>query len=131
MPGYAIYDQGILTESGTFEFSINRDLGYRLQDLRKDLAKIEGVTALAVEHIPPRRYGGGGATGHASLLCAMGTCLSSTDCDIILTVRPQTWHSMKPEGWVKGDAEDAEAIGHCIIEIAKEKLGLGKEKVGE
>jgi len=125
-PGYAIYREGVLTESGILEIeSISRDVGYRLRDLRSmlsDLSEENHIDVLVVEHIPARRYGGGGAAGHASLLNAEGVCLASVDAPRILRVRPQTWHSMKPEGWEKTDTWDAIAIGHCVIKIAREKL---------
>lgn len=95
-------------------------MGYRLQDIRRDLESFETPDVVVVEHIPARRYGGGGATGHASLLMAMGVALASTNAEVVLTVRPATWHSMKPPTWEKDDAMDAVAIGHCIIEIAKQ-----------
>jgi hypothetical protein len=121
MPGYAIYRGGKLEECGTLEIpNIKRDVGFRLQDIRRDLEEFETPDVVVVEHIPSKRYGGGGAVGHASLLMAMGVALASTNAEVVLTVRPATWHSMKPVGWEKTDAWDAVAIGHCVIELAKE-----------
>ena len=123
MPGYALYRGAELIKSGTLDIKkISRDVAYRLQDLSSMLGEFKDIDVLVVEHIPARRYGGGGATGHASLLNAEGVCLASTKAARILRVRPQTWHSMKPDHWIKGDAADAEAIGHCVITIAREKL---------
>lgn len=121
MPGYAIYREGTLTESGTIEIpAVGRPLADRLQDLLQALqSQFERPDLLVVEKIPPRRFGRGGAEAHASLLRSTGVVYSAYHGVPVLTIRPQQWRKMLPEGWTKGDEQDAIALGHCALEICK------------
>lgn len=123
-PGYAIYSNGLLVESGIIPLNKERELAYRLQELRAALfAKFGCPTVLVVEHIPPRRFGKGSAVSHASLLQAMGVALASTDSGILLRIRPQDWQRLAAPIWskaTKSDEADAIAIGWAVIRLARE-----------
>lgn len=127
-PGYAIYRRGELIESGIIPLNKERELPYRLQELRTALSdkfrRVPGV--LVVEHIPPRRFGRGSATSHSSLLQAMGVALASTDAEVLLRVRPRDWQRLAAPIWsreTKSDEADAVAIGWAIIRLARELRG--------
>ena len=121
MPGYAIFEAGELKDSGIIEIpGIHRELPYRLQDLGQCLRNdFEVPDVLAVEQIPPKRYGGGGATGHASLLKSVGTILGNVITPRVIMVRPQWWHALVPDDYEKSDEGDARSIGEAVIHVAK------------
>lgn len=118
-PGYAIYVAGELRESGVIELeSAGKDLPYRLQELAQVLRdEFERPDVLVVEKIAARRYGGGSANSHASLLKAVGVTLA-TPADTVIEVRPQQWRPLRHESWFKDDEQDAIALGHATLEIA-------------
>lgn len=121
MPGYAIYKAGKLEDSGIIEIpNVSRDLPYRLQDLLKVLQEdFDRPDILVTEAIAPRRFGGGGATGHASLLRSTGVVLAAYHDLPVLAIRPQAWRKMPHEGWFKDDEQDAIAFGHCALEVCR------------
>lgn len=126
-PGWAIYEKGELQDSGIIEITKSKDLVYRLQELRRGVSGLQETydpDVCIVEHIPPRRFGrGGSATGHSSLLQAMGVCLASTDARVLMRVRPRDWQALAAAVWSrskKSDKADAEGIGYALISLAKE-----------
>lgn len=126
-PGYAIYRKGKLEESGIIPLNKDRELPYRLQELRAALSdKFRKLGVLVVEYIPPRRFGRGSATSHSSLLQAMGVALASTDAEVLLRIRPRDWQRLAAPIWsraTKSDEADAIAIGWAIIRLARELRG--------
>jgi len=121
MPGYAIYKEGELKDSGIIEIpDVHRDLPYRLQDLLSTLqVSFQKPDLLVIEDIASRRFGRGGQSGHASLLRSTGTIMSAYPDTKVLAIRPQSWRKMLPEGWVKGDEWDAIALGHRALEVCR------------
>lgn len=116
MPGYAIYQAGILVESGTLQITLGRDLPYRLQELAEALSEFDTPDVLVVEDIPLKMRGGFRA-GHGSLLKSEGAVYACVRAPLVLQLKPAVWHRWKPTGWEKGDADDAEAMGHAVYEI--------------
>ena len=119
MPGYALYSAGELVDSGIIEVSgIHRDLPYRLQDiarvLREDFPRPD---VLVIEEIPVRRFGGGSATAHASLLKAAGLMMGTVEAPLVIRVRPQVWRALRPDTWKKGDEQDAIALGYAVLQV--------------
>lgn len=124
MPGYAIYENGQLKGSGTIHVEgVHRELPYRLQDIARSLREdFETPDVLVIEEIPVRRYGGGGATGHASLLKSMGLMMGTVEAPLVIRIRPQAWRALKHDDWWKDDEQDAIAMGHAVLQVCKKIL---------
>lgn len=125
MPGYAIYEAGVLTDSGIIDVpGIHRDLPYRLQDIARVLrTEFPAPDVLVIERIPARRFGGGSATAHASLLAAEGLMMGTLEVPVVVRIRPQAWRALRHEDWVKGDEEDAKAMGYALLNVCKQIQG--------
>lgn len=83
---------------------------------------------LIYEEIAPRRYGGGSAHGHASLLKSVGTVLSCAPASIAIGLRPTIWKRLVSKSYVKSDEADAMEMGRIAIEIARGYLLEKEEK---
>lgn len=122
MPGYAVYVEGELQESGVFEVDPRQSVPIRLQRvafLVRKLYKEWIPDVLVYEDIPPTRFGGGNAGAHSSLLKAVGVVLSVSGPDYYVGIQPRSWKSLARSSYVKGDQEDAEEIGWVCIQEAK------------
>lgn len=123
LPGWAVYQCSTLLTSGVFEIDRNEDIPTRLQQLVYFLRKLYTqypVDVLVFEDIPAQRHGGGNANAHASLLKAVGATLSVSGPRQYVGILPISWKRLVPEDYIKGDREDAEAIGRiCIAEAHK------------
>lgn len=140
MPGYALYDNCELKESGIIEIdSINETLPIRLRELAVCLQNDFGrYDVLVIEAIPPIHGGGrrfnSHAKTHASLLKSCGTILGAVDRAHTVSLHPRTWQKWKDDNYVKSDQADAEYIGVAAIAMAKkekerlEKAAKKKEK---
>jgi len=122
MPGYAIYRAGEFVESGVIYVVPQWPLHIRLQAIGQCLRSEFGEPDVAVvESIPVRAIGRGRSRrGHASLLQAVGAMICSVNCSNVIYIDPRIWHRHTQEGWSKGDASDAQAMGNCVIEILGE-----------
>lgn len=123
MPGYAIYRAGDLVESGTIQIGdVSRPLPYRLQDLGEEIRNMYlrvDPDVLVVEELPVRRFGGGSATAHASLLKSAGAVFATAPAQRVITIRPQAWRQLTHDGWYKDDEQDAIAMGHAVVAVAR------------
>lgn len=138
MPGYAVYRNSKLLTSGIFEITPTDDKPTRLRrlvHLLRDLYNQYDPDILVYEELSPRRYGGGSAHGHASLLKALGAILSVSGPTGSVGLPPTMWTKLKRSGYVKGDAEDAVEMGWIAIDIAsrtepKKTRRYGQKKSG-
>jgi len=121
-PGYAVYRSGELVTSGELSISPSWGVPARLQllgQLMRDLVTTHEPDVLVYEDIAPRRYGGGNASAHASLLKAVGVVLSTPGPHQHVPVKPTVWRHLMPAGYVKSDKHDAEAIGLVALQLAQ------------
>lgn len=121
MPGYAIYIRGERSSSGTLDIDRNASIPERLQQLAHFIRKLYSIydpDVLVYEEIPAQRHGGGNANAHASLLKAVGAILSVSGPDKYVGILPISWKAQVGDDYVKGDKEDAEAIGRICIQEA-------------
>lgn len=131
LPGWAVYIEGSLRISGVFEVNRNGTVPERLQELAYMLRKLYDTydpDVLVYEDIPAQRYGGGNANAHSSLLKSVGAILSVSGPDHFVGILPVSWKSLAGEGHVKGDREDAEAIGRICIQEARRIVEEDGEK---
>jgi hypothetical protein len=131
MPGYAIYNAGILIGSGVIQIPLARELHTKLQWLANYLRtdpKFQGIELLLIEAIPVTRHGrGANQLSHSSLIKAVGAIISSINCPYIMYVPIQTWkaYANTVESYSKGDEADARMIGASIIQLATTIPGDG------
>ncbi len=126
MPGYALYDNGVMTEKGIVEVLSK---GSKVQNRLKELADcfredFDAVDVLVIEDIPPihggaRRGFGGRMKSHASLLKSVGAIIGAVKATHIVSINPRVWQKWKDENYVKSDDVDAQYMGIAAIEMSK------------
>jgi len=127
-PGYAIYKEGRLEDSGIVEIHSGDHISNRLYRLSKALKEeFEQPSLLVTENIPPfmAEKGSPFATRNViSLHQSVGVIMSVWDVPVV-TVSPRTWRSYIPDEYIKHDEHDAIMIGWAAIQAAR---GLEGEK---
>lgn len=122
MPGYAIYEEGELVESGTIEVAPSWSLAARMQAIGEAVRDFGVPDVAAVEGLPARAYGRGRSrSAHASLLQGRGAIVSNIQTEAVISVDARVWHGYTDPDYVKGDAEDAEMVGWCLLCLAEAK----------
>lgn len=120
-PGWAVYNKGKLTASGTIDTGGSHlPLWQRARKLGEDMRELcqrYHPDILVHEDIPATS--GFNANAQASLLKAVGIVLACTDTVSVLGVHPASWKSYVRQSYTKGDEEDAIEIGYVIIALAK------------
>lgn len=132
MPGYAVYRQTELIDSGILRIPPHLKVWERLRRLAnhmRRLYKTYDPDILIYEEIPSQRQGGGNANSHASLLKALGVILSVPGPDGYVGIYPVSWKKHARSSYVKGDEEDAREIGYVVLELAK-RIRQEKEEAG-
>lgn len=123
MPGYAVYRAGDLVTSGTIQLDPTGELWARLRTLAIQLTELYTLytpDVLIFEQISPRRYGGGSAHGHASLLKSVGVVLSIPGPEGVVPLAPRVWKSLTRSAYRKSDEGDAVEMGWITIQQARE-----------
>ena len=115
MPGYAVFQEGVLIDSGFIEVARDREFNRKLflisKSLREDFAVPD---ILVVEFIPPFMQGMGFSKSIVSLQRAVGAIIGSIDRPLV-EVPPVTWHKHTPVGYEKTDEKDAIMLGYTAI----------------
>lgn len=144
MPGYAVFYQGRLEESGIIQVNPRDRRNQKLFSITESLYnEFDEPDVLAIENVPPVQFKRAGAMspwGITATQRAIGAIVSCFNCDYI-EVAPKAWQKYKQASYQKTDEWDAIAIGYCVLtiaqDIAEEKYGtrtpdndlaLGKEK---
>ena len=122
MPGWAVYEAGILKKSGILPLPSGRPLGIRLRELHEWVQNktiFWDIDLMVYEEIPPQRYGNtGNATSHASLLKAVGVIMAAGS-PYVIGILPVSWKSKVRPTYTKSDENDAVEIGYVVIEEAR------------
>lgn len=126
-PGYALYKEGVLEDSGIVNIHSGDHVANRLYRLRNILqTEFETPDILVIENIPPFMAEKGGsqfATRNViSLHQSIGVVMSIWDVPVI-TVSPKSWRFLTPDGYKKDDEHDAIMIGWAAIEKARSLAG--------
>lgn len=121
-PGWAIYTNGNLEDSGILNINPSEPLWWRLQALfhqLRDLMDECQPDILVYEEISSRAFGGRAASGHASLLKAVGVTLSSVfGVETCIGIRPRTWKALTRPTYRKSDEADAIEMGWVVLQLA-------------
>lgn len=128
-PGYSLWNQGRLVDSGIINVPLKSDLNRRLFYLADCLrSSFSAPTVLATENIPPFMSGKGFHKSILSLQRAVGVIMSIWDVPLI-EVAPASWRSKIPELYNKNDEADAIMIGWVTIQEARTALRLPKQPI--
>lgn len=122
MPGYAVFLNGNLVESGIISVSPAAKKNTRLFGITDSLrTEFDHPDVIAIENIPPMTFKGGGMSGWSlvALQRSIGAIISVFDCEYI-EVAPIAWKSYRFEGYEKNDQNDAICIGLCVIAAARQ-----------
>lgn len=120
-PGWAIYKQGELLDSGTLSTGgSSTELWRRARTLGnsiKVLSSTYNFDLLIYEDIPATSSFNQNAV--SSLLKAVGIVLACSKSEHVLGIHPASWRNYVRPEYKKGDKEDAEEIGYIAISLAK------------
>lgn len=123
MPGYALFVNGELVESGIISVRVQDKKNVRLYNICHTLrTEFLDIDVLAVENIPPVTYKRSGAMSGWSLVAlqrAIGAIIGCFDCDYV-EVAPTYTGKFRPVELAKTDESDAIGIGRAVIECAKQ-----------
>lgn len=113
--GFALFDEGILVDSGTIEFPEEKVVYKRLHNVR-DITResfSDRYDLLVLEDIR-------GYRAQQSLIQACGVFITSIDCKEFFQPNVQTWKSIAKHwgGYEKSDEQDAIYMGYATIAIA-------------
>jgi len=121
LPGYAIYEQGKLIESGVINVTLSHNLNARLKGIGEVISQFPDIDITVVEEVPSAARGWQrSVTGHASLLKAVGMCIACSPSPYTISVDARIVAKYRPDGYVKSDEEDAKLIGAVAIKLAGE-----------
>jgi hypothetical protein len=116
MPGWALFQGGVLMESGIIQLP---PFGAKHQRLRRILEvlqnEFEEPDIFAIEHISPST-----TRWNTSLIMARAVMLAAQKWKVVLHVAPRTWRARCPKDYTKTDEGDAIQIGRACIQIAQE-----------
>lgn len=113
-PGYAIFKEGALSESGIItmngKLSIDKRLTALYDQLRLEWPNPPDV--LIIEKIRGRE-------AHDYLKWAVGTTIAAIRAKNLIEMPVTTWRSIAGKEHKKSDQNDAEAIGRAAVELAR------------
>lgn len=132
MPGYAVFRKGTLLRSGTIEVPEKLLKGpnyllHRLQFIANALRRKfpKKFKLLVIEHIYFKPGRNTNMQSFQALNQSVGAIAAALQWRKVLGVIAWEWAKHKPEGYLKGDANDAISIGNFVINIAKELQASG------
>ena len=113
MPGYAIFEAGLLVFSGEIKLPYQRPVYERLQLLHKAVLALtpEPPDVFVIEEIKGQNF------GSRYLNWSVGTAISAARTPTIIECPINLWKALAKvtPDYVKGDAEDAVMIGRSVI----------------
>lgn len=112
--GYAVYQNGIMTASGTVKPKSTSPVQERLRTMYDSLAVVANAPdVVAIEKIR-------GTHSHEYLKWSIGVSISAVRAPIFIEVPITFWKAVREIGYIKTDEMDARQIGNCLIMLAKE-----------
>jgi hypothetical protein len=133
MPGYAIYEHGILKDQGYIDVPIPNDIHVRLRYIMQCIQKqFPIVDILVIEDIPIRmgRFTSGVAV--RNLHRSIGVFLAAVKCNTVIEITPASWRRyIDAAKYAKADWNDAIVMGYTVVDKARLKAGLDKHPSGK
>lgn len=125
MPGYAVYVEGQLMDSGIIRLPTSGDHIRRLYELNRSLREDfseQVYDILVIEEIPMVRYEKFGRSLQAQIPLhrAVGCVLGALPIGVCLEIPPQTWRMyLDVAQYDKNDESDAVMLGYAALQLAK------------
>lgn len=120
MPGYALFKNGQLVESGTITVDIKGNRAERLHEINRTLREeLETPDVVAVESAG-YFVGKMNPASIISLQRAIGAIVAAHPVKCLIEIPSNVWQKHAFPGYIKNDANDAICIGLCAINTAKE-----------
>ena len=124
MPGYAVFEAGVLVENGTIQVDFRQPVSKRLHEINRCLREdFDCPDVVAIEMPPLINLRGLGhrmnAVSRAGLQRGIGAAIAAWPVDHIVEIPPASWAKFKTETYVKSDAADALTIGLAVIALAQ------------
>ncbi len=115
LPGFAVFRAGELLTSGEIEFPKKQDVYTRIQRLYDEIRKLADPDVLAIEEIR------GATFSHMYLRWAVGVSIAAGKAPVSVELPITVWKQLAKvmPGYIKGNAMDAECIGHSLILLAR------------
>lgn len=127
MPGFAVFEKGILKESGTIEVDYTGNRAERLFEINRTLREeFETPDVVVCEDVKNRTFfnkKGGfrmSTSSMASLQRSIGAIIAAHPVKCLIEIPNNSWQAHTFPGYIKSDENDAISIGLCAINIAKE-----------
>lgn len=117
-PGFARYESGILKDSGIIKLDPSKPVQYRLEALQKELTtRFTSPGVLIIERLRGRMV-------PWPLWWAAGVSVASCAAPVLLECPILMWKAVAEDDpkYVKGDLEDALAIGETVLILAREAV---------
>jgi len=111
--GWALFEKGVLVDSGQFKASSSMPIHRRLQVLYDKFTEHQAPDVISIERLR-------GSMSHAYLFWAVGIAVTAVRAPIMLEVPINVWKATVPKDYVKTDQADAESIGEAVVMIARE-----------
>lgn len=120
VPGYAIYEAGVLVDSGILNVPRDLPLPIKLRMIADSLRQeFKRPDVIAIEHIAPFFKNQGKAEflnrNVLALHRSVGAIYSAVNCERWIEVSPISWRTKIPENYNKTDENDAIMIGYTCI----------------
>jgi hypothetical protein len=131
LPGFAVYRNGKLTESGVLKMNIGASKHKRLHELVSILQKeFEVPDILGMELIAGPAFGvmRWNINAFHSLIRSTGAIMAAYPVETVIEVPPSVWKKTIDDDYVKSDEMDAIYIGRYLILSAKGELPNVEEK---
>ena len=120
MPGYALFDEGIMVEYGNIEITLPNPIHVRLQELNKIiLEEFSAPDVFVIENIPPSMGFSTSGLAVRNLHRSVGTIMGAVKCEPIIEITPMSWRRyIDGYDYKKSDWNDAIVMGFAVIDRA-------------
>lgn len=115
LPGWAVFEQGKLKDSGTIFLHQKQPIQIKLADLCEQLQEGWDIDLLVIEEIR-------GAMAPYNLQRAIGATIAGLAPKLMLEIPVNFWKCLLPTDYVKSDQTDAEWIGWTAIALANNPI---------
>lgn len=136
MPGWAVYERGVLRDSGVIEIDSKESTPHRLQRLNfgiRRLVQIWNPDVMVYEAITDVPFKGYSGRGHAPLLKALGAILSISGPTKHVGILAASWRRLARDtyekGTVRGEADQNDAIEIGWVAISQAALISEKDPI--
>jgi len=126
MPGFAVFEKGILIESGIIQVDLKGNRAQKLYQINHTLRTDFGAPDVVAVESAGYFISKMNPASIISLQRAIGAVIAAWPVKCLVEVPSNVWQRYQFKGYIKGDEADSICIGLTVIAKAKEVL-LNKE----